>query len=195
VDSWGKLARIRELRTKCHWTSCYSIAASQQTTSLVVETIFNLMRTEMTEDGMKKSLRSNCPIAASLDILGDRWSLLILRDILLGGTSQFGEFASEEGIATNILSDRLAMLVDHGIIERVPDDSDRRKHHYRALQPAVELLPVIAELVAWGVKHTDVPERPGFDAMLDADTRPAYVRERMSRLLAQMSSGETAGET
>jgi len=144
---------------------------------------------------MEKSLRSNCPIAASLDIVGDRWTILILRDMLLGGKSQFGEFASEEGIATNILSDRLAMLTDQGIIERVPDDMDRRKHHYRALKPAVELLPVIAELVAWGVTNTKVPGRPEFEAMLDADTRPAYVRERMSQLLAQMSSEETAGET
>ena len=77
---------------------------------------------------MKKTLRSDCPIAASLDILGDRWTMLILRDMLLGGKSQFGEFATEESVATNILADRLATLVERGIIERVPDEADRRKY-------------------------------------------------------------------
>src|SRR5210317_86698 len=138
------------------------------------------------EDTIKKTLRSDCPIAASLDILGDRWTMLILRDMLLGGKSQFGEFATNEGVATNILADRLATLVERGIIERVPDKADRRKYHYRVLRPGVELLPVIAELVVWGVQNTDVPSSAEFESMLDSDTRATFVRERTKQLLTQI---------
>ena len=132
-----------------------------------------------------KELRSDCPIAASLDILGDRWTVLILRDMLLAGKTQYGDFAIAEGIASNILADRLNNLVDRGIIERIPDDQDRRKFHYRPLAPGIELLPVIAELVVWGVKHTEVPLNPSFEAMLNAGTRQQFVRQRSAELLAQ----------
>lgn len=134
---------------------------------------------------MKKELRSDCPVAASLDILGDRWTLLILRDMLLNGKSQFGELASEEGVATNILADRLAKLVDRGIIERVSDEADGRKFRYRVLTPGVELLPVIAELVVWGVKNTDVPASAHFESMLNPETRKTFVGERTNQLLSQ----------
>ncbi len=134
---------------------------------------------------MKRELRSDCPVAASLDILGDRWTLLILRDLLLSEKSQFGELASQESVATNILADRLAKLVDRGIIERVPDEADRRKFRYRVLTPGVELLPVIAELVAWGVKNTDVPPSAQFEPMLDPGTRATFVGERTKQLLDQ----------
>lgn len=134
---------------------------------------------------MKRELRSDCPIAASLDIFGDRWTMLILRDMLLGGKSQFGEFATEEGVATNILADRLATLVDLGIIEKVPDEVDRRKFHYRLLSPGVELLPVIAELVVWGLKNTNVPPRAEFEHMLNSNTRADFLSERTKQLLAQ----------
>ncbi len=134
---------------------------------------------------MKRELRSDCPVAASLDILGDRWTLLILRDLLLSEKSQFGELASQESVATNILADRLAKLVGRGIIERVPDEADRRKFRYRVLTPGVELLPVIAELVAWGVKNTDVPPSAQFEPMLDPGTRATFVGERTKQLLDQ----------
>ncbi|MEY2900230.1 MAG: hypothetical protein RL247_396 [Actinomycetota bacterium] len=134
---------------------------------------------------MKRELRSDCPIAASLDIFGDRWTMLILRDMLLGGKSQFGEFATEEGVATNILADRLATLVDLGIIEKVPDEVDRRKFHYRVLAPGVELLPVIAELVVWGLKNTNVRPRAEFEHMLNSNTRAAFLSERTKQLLTQ----------
>lgn len=135
---------------------------------------------------MKKTLRSDCPIAASLDILGDRWTMLILRDMLLAGKSQFGEFATDEGVATNILADRLTTLVDRGIIEKVPDETDRRKFHYRVLPPGVELLPVIAELVVWGVKNTEVPPSAQFESVLNPETRAEFLRERTEQLLAQV---------
>ena len=133
---------------------------------------------------MKKDLRSECPIAASLDVLGDRWTFLILRDMLLAGKSQFGEFATEEGVATNILSDRLSTLIDHGIIEKVQDQNDHRKFHYRLLKPGIELLPVIGELVAWGVKHTSVPANPEYQSMLDDRSRARFIKHRTEELLS-----------
>ena len=133
---------------------------------------------------MDKNLRSGCPIAASLDILGDRWTFLILRDMLLAGKSQFGEFATEEGVATNILADRLSTLISHGIIERIQDQNDQRKYHYRLLKPGVELLPVIGELVAWGIKHTSVPANPEFQSMLNDDSRAQFIRHRTDELLS-----------
>ena len=133
---------------------------------------------------MDKNLRSGCPIAASLDILGDRWTFLILRDMLLAGKSQFGEFATEEGVATNILADRLSTLISHGIIERIQDQNDQRKYHYRLLKPGVELLPVIGELVAWGIKHTSVPANPEFQSMLNDESRAQFIRHRTEELLS-----------
>ncbi len=135
---------------------------------------------------MNKTLRSDFPLASSLDILGDRWAMLIVSGMSLGGKSQVGDFATEEGVATNILADRLATLVERGIIERVPDEADRRKYHYRVLRPGVELLPVIAELVVWGVKNTDIPPSAEFESMLNSDTRAAFVGERTKQLLAQI---------
>lgn len=135
---------------------------------------------------MKKELRSDCPIAASLDILGDRWTFLILRDMLLGGKSQFSELASQEGVATNILTDRLSTLLDRGIIDKVPDESDRRKFHYRVLAPGIDLLPVISELVVWGVKHTDVPASSQFEWMLNPETRATFLQDRTKQLFAQL---------
>ena len=137
---------------------------------------------------MKKELRSDCPIAASLDILGDRWTFLILRDMLLGGKSQFGEFATEEGVATNILSDRLQTLIAQGIIEKVQDQNDHRKFHYRLLKPGIELLPVIAELVAWGIRHTGVPANPEFQLMLDDMSRAEFIKHRAEDLLSTTGS-------
>ena len=133
---------------------------------------------------MDKSLRSGCPIAASLDILGDRWTFLILRDMLLAGKSQFGEFATEEGVATNILADRLSTLISHGIIEKIQDQNDQRKYHYRLLEPGVELLPVIGELVAWGIRHTSVPANTEFQSMLNDESRAQFIKHRTEELLS-----------
>jgi len=128
-------------------------------------------------------MRSDCPIAASLDIFGDRWTLLVLRDMLLGGKSHYGEFVKEESVASNILADRLAALVDRGIIERVPDPEDGRKYTYRPLEPAIELLPAIAEIAAWGVKYTDIAVPPDMQPLADPSAR----RQMVSRMTKQLS--------
>ncbi len=98
--------------------------------------------------------RSECPIAAALDLIGDRWTLLVLRDILLAHSYAFSEIADQEGIATNILMDRLDRLVAAGIIERHVDSADRRRRIYLPTDCAIELIPVLVDLVVWGNANT-----------------------------------------
>lgn len=98
--------------------------------------------------------RSHCPINFGLEILGDKWTLLILRDLLIQGKSSFKEFqASEEGIASNILSERLARLEGSGLIKRHMVKEDGRQVRYAATDAGRELLPVLVEIAYWGATH------------------------------------------
>ncbi|MDA3029302.1 MAG: helix-turn-helix domain-containing protein [Actinomycetota bacterium] len=142
------------------------------------------------DEHMSRSLRSDCPIAATLDIIGDRWTLLVLRDILIGGKSHFSEFAEGESIASNVLTDRLNTLVDQEIIERLPDPDDGRKYIYRPLAPAIELLPVIAELAAWGLKHSTVDSPPDGNPLADPATRKKLVDKLTRQLLAEPTQSQ-----
>lgn len=100
-------------------------------------------------------LRSCCPIAASLDVIGDRWTLVILRDLLLGGARRFSEFAVTEGIATNVLSERLERLTREELITVSRDPSDGRRKLYAPTEAGIALIPVLVELAAWGLAFTD----------------------------------------
>jgi DNA-binding HxlR family transcriptional regulator len=98
--------------------------------------------------------RSGCPLNASVEMLGDRWSLLIVRDMMLRGSRTYKEFLeSYEGIATNILADRLRKLVDYGIITTEPDPSDGRKLIYLLTPKGIDLAPVLTEMVLWAAAH------------------------------------------
>jgi len=100
--------------------------------------------------------RSGCPLNASVEMLGDRWSLLLLRDMMLRGFTTFKEFlTSYEGIATNILSDRLKRLIAHGIITTKEDPSDGRKLIYVLTPKGLDLAPVMTEMVLWAAKHEE----------------------------------------
>ena len=104
--------------------------------------------------------RSECPVSISLEIVGDRWSLLIVRDLMVRGLRTFKEFQqSGEGIATNILSDRLRKLESREIITRENDPADRRRARYRLTQKGIDLAAVLLELLVWGARHenTGVP--------------------------------------
>jgi len=101
-------------------------------------------------------LRSGCPLNASVEILGDRWSLLIIRDIMLRGFRSYKEFLSSyEKIATNILADRLQKLITHGIITTKGDPSDGRKFIYSLTPKGIDLAPVLTEMVLWAGAHED----------------------------------------
>ena len=98
--------------------------------------------------------RSGCPLNASVEMLGDRWSLLILRDMMLRGFRSYKEFLeSYEGIATNILTDRLRRLEAYGIISSTPDPSDGRKLIYSLTSKGIDLAPVLTEMVLWAGTH------------------------------------------
>ena len=102
----------------------------------------------------KSKRRSGCPVSVSLDLLGDRWSLLIIRDLMVRGYRTFKEFEeSGEGIATNILTDRLRKLKSTGIITTQVDETDGRKVNYRLTQKGIDLAPVLLELLIWGARH------------------------------------------
>ena len=105
--------------------------------------------------------RSGCPLNASVEMLGDRWSLLILRDMMLHGYSAFNEFLhSDEKIATNILSDRLRRLESYGIISAEQDPEDGRKMIYALTAKGIDLAPVLAEMVLWAARHEETGNQP-----------------------------------
>jgi len=100
--------------------------------------------------------RSGCPLNASVEMLGDRWSLLIIRDMMLRGARTYKEFLeSHESIATNILADRLRKLEAYGIITTEPDPSDGRKLIYRLTAKGIALSPVLTEMVLWAAAHEE----------------------------------------
>lgn len=100
------------------------------------------------------SRRSGCPLNASLEMVGDRWSLLIVRDMMLRSSSTFAEFLGGfERIATNILTDRLRRLVRAGIVDVATHPGDRRKKIYRLTKKGIDLAPVLTEMVLWASAH------------------------------------------
>lgn len=102
----------------------------------------------------KSKRRSGCPVNVSLETFGDRWSLLIIRDLMVRGLRTFKEFQrSGEGISTNILSDRLQKLEEAGIIVAEAEQTDRRRVNYRLTKKGIDLAPVLLELLIWGARH------------------------------------------
>jgi DNA-binding HxlR family transcriptional regulator len=98
--------------------------------------------------------RSDCPISSALDIFGDKWSLLVMRDLLFRNKSHYREFlASEEGVATNILADRLARLQAAGLIEKTDDDPRSGKQAYVATSKGKDLIPLLLEMMLWSAQH------------------------------------------
>jgi DNA-binding HxlR family transcriptional regulator len=115
--------------------------------------------------------RSGCPINLSLEVFGDRWSLLILRDMIFGGRRHFRELlkGSMEGIASNILADRMKRLVELGMLTRADDPTHKQKAIYSLTEQAIELVPVMAALGAWGSKWLPVTRELSIRAItLDA---------------------------
>src|SRR5207248_2879566 len=98
--------------------------------------------------------RSGCPVSISLERFGDRWSLLIIRDLMVRGFRTFKQFQEAgEGIASNVLADRLHHLEAAGIITTEADETDRRRVNYRLTEKGIDLAPVMLELLIWGARH------------------------------------------
>ena len=104
----------------------------------------------------KEKLRSDCPVNFGLEAFGDKWSLLIVRDIVFWGKKTYGDFLrSDEGIATNILASRLAQLEKEGLLKKTPFAGDKRKDIYSLTEKGMELIPLLVEIVAWSGKQID----------------------------------------
>ena len=102
--------------------------------------------------------RSECPISCSLDIFGDKWSLLIIRDLMFFQKSTYGDFLkSAEGIATNILASRLQSLEENNLIKKLEHPDSKAKVLYQLTQKAIDLLPIIVEIHLWADKYLGTP--------------------------------------
>jgi DNA-binding HxlR family transcriptional regulator len=119
--------------------------------------------------------RSGCPINLTLEMLGDRWSLIVIRDLMFGSRGHYRELLtqSEEGIASNILADRLKRLVEAGLLSRRDDPAHKQKAIYRLTEPAIELVPLIAQMGAWGRRHTPASQELSARAKLLEEGGPA----------------------
>ena len=125
--------------------------------------------------------RSECPISCSLDVFGDKWSLLIIRDMMFFNKSTYGDFLkSAEGIATNILASRLQGLEENKLIEKLEHPDSKAKVLYKLTQKSIDLLPIIVEIHLWAEKYFEIPAelkvllkeaRKGKDEFIKATTR------------------------
>jgi DNA-binding HxlR family transcriptional regulator len=103
--------------------------------------------------------RSECPISCALDVFGDKWSLLIIRDLMFNKKDTYGEFLkSGEGIATNILATRLQSLEENKIIEKLEHPKSKAKNLYRLTQKGIDLLPIMVEINIWSEKYLEIDE-------------------------------------
>jgi DNA-binding HxlR family transcriptional regulator len=134
----------------------------------------------------KPANRSTCPISYSLDLFGDRWTMLVLRDIIMHGKKRYGEMLlSAEGIASNILSDRLKRLEVDGIVSRETDPQDGRQVIYRATAKGESLIPILLEMAAWGASQDGNTGAPrGFAQGYYADREKYYLHHQ--RLIEEL---------
>jgi DNA-binding HxlR family transcriptional regulator len=127
--------------------------------------------------------RSECPISCSLDIFGDKWTLLIIRDLMFFGKTTYGEFLkSAEGISTNILATRLQSLEESQLLLRAEHPESKAKVLYKLTQKAVDLLPMIVEMHLWAEKHLTVnPETKALIQEVNKD-KQGFITKIMTEL-------------
>jgi DNA-binding HxlR family transcriptional regulator len=128
--------------------------------------------------------RSGCPINLTLEVVGDKWSLLVIRDMIFGNRRHFRELLtkSEEGIASNILADRLKRLVAQGIVSKSDDPTHKQKAIYSLTGQGVELLPILAQMSVWGRKYLPVTAELSIRARLLEEGGPKLWAEFMDEL-------------
>ena len=133
---------------------------------------------------MDAEQRSGCPINLTLEVVGDKWSLLVIRDMIFGNRRHFRELLtrSEEGIASNILADRLKRLVEQGIISKADDPTHKQKNVYSLTDKGIALLPVLAQMSVWGRKHLPVTEELSIRAQLLEEGGPKLRADFMEEL-------------
>jgi DNA-binding HxlR family transcriptional regulator len=136
------------------------------------------------EKQLKKDRRSGCPINLALEAFGDKWSLIVIRDIIFGNRRHFGTLLSqsEEGIASNILADRLRRLTEAKLIVQAVDPTHKQRSVYSLTEKALELLPILIALAAWGTKHLRVGNEYAFRARVLEHGGPKLVRKLTAEL-------------
>ena len=140
------------------------------------------------QDTMKKDNetdhRSGCPINLTLEVVGDKWSLLIIRDMMFGNRRHFRELLtkSQEGIASTILADLLKRLVEQGIVSNADDPTHKQKGVYSLTAKGIELLPILAQMSVWGRKYLPVSEELSIRAQLLEEGGPKLWAEFMEEL-------------
>ena len=135
---------------------------------------------------MDDAHRSGCPINLTLEVLGDRWSLIVIRDIMFGNRRHYRELlhGSVEGIASNVLADRLKRLVEAGLLSRRDDPTHRQKAIYSLAEPAIQLVPLLAQMGAWGRRFTPASEALSIRAQLLEEGGPKLWNAFMVELRA-----------
>ena len=131
-------------------------------------------------------LRSGCPINLTLETLGDRWSLIVIRDVMFGNRRHFRVLLneSEEGIASNILADRLKRLVAAELLSKAGDPSHKQKAIYSLTEKAIQLVPLLAHMGAWGRRHLPATRELSVRAQLLEEGGPALWNDFMDELRA-----------
>lgn len=129
-------------------------------------------------------LRSGCPINLTVEVLGDRWSLVVLRDIMFGNLRTYRDLHghSLEGIATNILANRLKHLSEAGLLTAAADPGHKQRVIYSLTEKAIALVPVMAALGAWGVRYTPVSADLAARAIVLDEGGPAFRQDFMDEL-------------
>ena len=131
----------------------------------------------------KITSRSECPISFALDIFGDKWSLLIIRDLMFKGKNTYGDFrSSDEKIATNILADRLALLEQAGVITKKAHPESKAKYFYKLTRKGVDLMPVLLEIIAWSDKYGDFSDEVSNFARKVKKDRLGFMKKMVAKL-------------
>ena len=141
-----------------------------------------------------KNESADCPISHALTIFGDRWTLLVLRDLMFQGRSRYRDLLEEcEGIATNVLSDRLKRLETHGLLTKDRDSDDARQFLYRPTERAIDLVPMLVEIIVWGARHGSIAIDQGFIDRFDTD-RTEMIDTLQRQIRNRYQIGATAGQ-
>jgi DNA-binding HxlR family transcriptional regulator len=131
---------------------------------------------------MNDNFRSGCPVSLGLDIFGDRWTLLIIRDLMFNNKRHFREMLqSAERISSNILADRLKMLLDEGIVTKSEDSSHKQKAIYSLTEKGIALLPILMQISAWSYKYRPVAKEYKDQGVPQEHAKPVYSK-MMERL-------------
>jgi DNA-binding HxlR family transcriptional regulator len=137
---------------------------------------------------IKVKKRSDCPISSALDIVGDKWSLLIIRDIMLSGKNTYNAFlASGEKIATNILASRLSMLEAMDILSKEVHPESKAKYFYKLTQRGIDLLPVLVEIILWSDKYLAISPQARVFAKQLRKGKEGIIKEISARFKTEQS--------